>query len=178
MTRSGTRRERGLAVATSIVIGGAVLLTQVVDPQLRAHKTRLTQLRESHLQLVKMKADLLVKNRIDEAYRRVEPLITGHGTDQQEISVFSRDLSGLYAKLNLKTRSVKILPVQEEESYRLLSIRIELEGRVQEVIRFILAVETHPKPLRIEQLTLRAREVADQVQGSFLITKVAAGRRG
>jgi hypothetical protein len=41
-------------------------------------------------------------------------------------------------------------------------------------VRFILAVESHAGPLRIEQFGLRARETADEVQASFLVTKVVA----
>jgi hypothetical protein len=177
MTKAVTRREKTLAAATLVVIVGTVILVFVVEPQLKVHRARIAEVRQAQLQLMKMRTDLLLKNRIDEAYRHVEHLIGGHGTDQQEISVFTREVSDLYAKLNLKTNSVKIFPVQNEQSYRLLSIRIELEGPVQEVLRFILAVEGHPQPLRIEQFALRAQDVIDRVQGSFLVTKVAAGLR-
>ena len=177
MMKAVTRRERVLAVATLTVIFGVVILTCIIEPQLKKRRTRFALLRDSQLQLTKMRTDLLVKSRIDETYRRVEPLIGGTGTDQQEISIFTRELNDLYATLKLKTKSVKMFPPQREENYRLLSIRIEVQGPVREVIRFILSVEAHPKPLRIEQFTLRSQEMIDEVQGSFLITKVAVGHR-
>jgi hypothetical protein len=101
-------------------------------------------------------------------------LMSGTGGDQQEISTFTRELSALYAGLAVKTKSMRILPTNRASNHRLLSIRIEVEGPVREMIRFILSVESCTQPLRIEQLTLRAQEIVDSVSGSLLITKAVA----
>ena len=175
MTFAGvTGRERTLVVLTGIVIAGVLVVTLLIEPQLQIHKAQRANLCELKFQLAKMRGDVLVKNRIEEAYDRVESLIAGQGSDQQEISAFTRDLSALYAGLNVKTKSMKILPTQHEEHHRLLSIRIEIAGSIAEMVKFILAIETHSKPLRVEQVVLKSQEIVDNVHGSFLITKVVA----
>jgi len=117
---------------------------------------------------------LLIKDRIDNIYLQIEPLITNHGSDQQEISAFTRELSDLYSNLNVKTRSIRILPTVNEEHYRRLSVRIEMQGHIREILNFIVSVENTPNPVRIEQFDLRCREIADNVQASFVISKVVA----
>ena len=179
MTLAGvTNREKLLALLTGGVIVGVLAVTVLIEPQLKARKSHLAQLRELRFQLAKMTEDVLVKNRIEQAYEGIESLIVGNGTDQQEISIFTRDLSGLYAGLNIRTKSMKILPTKHEEHYRLLSIRIEFQSPAREAIKFILAIETHPKPLCIEQIVFKAQEAADSVYGSLLVTKVVTGQGG
>lgn len=171
---TGSKRERLLAVLTGVVILGVVIATVIIEPQFKRRQARLVRLRELELQLTKMKGDLLVKSRIDEAYKQIEPLVAGTRGDQQEISAFTRELGDLYGRLGVKTRSVKLLPTVHEEFYRQLSVRIEMEGHIREILRFVRAVETHAKPIRIEELVLKAQEIVDRVHGSFLVTKVVA----
>lgn len=169
-----SNREKLLATITAIVMLGAVIFTVIIEPQLKERKARFARMRQLQLKLTKMKGDLLIKDRIDNIYLQIEPLITSYGTDQQEISAFTRELSDLYSKLNVRTRSIKILPTVSEEFYRRLSVRIEMQGHIREILNFILSVEKNPNPIRIEQFDLRAREIVDNVQVSFVITKVVA----
>jgi Tfp pilus assembly protein PilO len=163
-----------LAAATAGVLLSVGMFTLVVEPRLKERQVRRLEARTLQAKLAKLQADLLVRNRIDKMYEQVAPLIAGTGSDQQEISTFTRELSNLYSALGVRTRSVRLLPTAQEEFYRLLSIKIEMHGDIREIVRFILAVESHTGPLRIEQFGLRARETADEVQASFLVTKVVA----
>jgi Tfp pilus assembly protein PilO len=174
MTSIKCNREKTLAVITAIVIIGTLVFMIVIEPQLKMRKTRLANLRQLQLKLMKMKRDLLVKDRIDSRYSQIEPLIVSHGTDQQEISLLTRELRDLYLKLNVNTRTIKILPVTNEEFYKRLSVRIEMSGHIKEILKFIYSVEAHANPIRIEQFGIKAKEITDNVQASFLITKVVA----
>jgi Tfp pilus assembly protein PilO len=169
-----TGRQTLLAVVTAAVILGTGILTLVIEPRRQEHKARMVQLHDLQVKLAKLQADLLVRNRIDEMYKQIEPLIKNTGNDQQEISAFTRELSDLYSKLNVKMRSVKLLPTVREEFYRLLSVKIEMQGHIRDIVRFVLLIEAHASPLRIEQFGVKARETTDEVHASFLVTKVVA----
>lgn len=174
MASAKKSREKVLAIIAISVILGAVAFTAIIEPQLKERKARLALMRQLQLKLTKMKGDLLLKDRIDDIYSQIEPLIAGNGTNQQEISLFTRELSDLYSKLNVKTKTIKILPIINEEFYRRLSVKIEMSGHVREILNFILSVETYPNPIRIEQFDIKAREITDNIQASFLVTKVVA----
>ncbi len=167
-------REKLLAVIAAIVLAGTAVFGIFIAPQLRVRKQLLEHKHQSQLKLTKMQGDLLIKDRIDSIYSQVEPLITGNGTEQQEISLFTRQLGELYSKLNVKIRSVKILPSVNENFYRRLSIKIEMSGNVKDVLQFICSVETSQNPLRIEQFDLKGQETSNNIEVSMLVTKVVA----
>ncbi|MCK4787732.1 MAG: type 4a pilus biogenesis protein PilO [Desulfobacteraceae bacterium] len=173
---AGTKnnREKLLATIAATVILGAVTFIAIIEPQLKERKLRLERMHQLQLNLTKMKGDLLIKDRIDNIYSQIKPLIASNGTDQQEISLFTRELSDLYSKLNVRIRLVKILPIVNEEFYKRLSVKIEMSGHVKNILNFIRSVEAYPNLIRIEQFDLKAREIIDNVQASFLITKVVA----
>ena len=180
ISSSRSNREKVLVVITVIVALSVSIFIVVIEPQLKEHKTRLMRMNQLRLKLTKMKGDLLVKDRIDSIYAQIEPLIASSGTDQQEISLFTRELSDLYSKRDVKTRTIKILPLTNEEFYRRLSVRIEMSGHIRETLNFIASIEKHPNPLRIEQFDIKSREIVDNVEATFVITKVVAkpGKKG
>lgn len=167
-------REKILAVITVIVVVGALVFTVIIEPQLKKRQVSLARMNQLHLKLIKLKSDLLIKDRIDSVYAQIEPLIVGDGSDQQEKSHFTRELSELYSKLDITVTSTTILPTMNEEFYRRLSAKVQMHGHVMEILRFILAVEALSSPVRIEQFDFRARETVDNVNATFLVTKVVA----
>lgn len=168
-----SNREKVLAIIAAIVVFGGIVFGVFIEPQLDERRARLARMNKLKLMLVKMRGDLLMKDRIDSAYLQIEPLITSNGSDQQEKAAFTRELSDVYSKLNVKPRSINILPTDDGEEYcRRLSVKIVMQGHIREILNFILAVENNPKPVRIEQFDLRTREVVDNVQMTFVISKV------
>jgi len=169
-----SNREKRLAVVTALLLVCSVMFGAIISPQLEERRIRLERLHGLELKLTKMESDLLMKDRIESVYSQIEPLIARTGTDQQEISLLARNLGELYSKLNVKIRSVKILPVLREQFYRRFSIKVEMTGHVRDVVSYILAVERSDNALRIERIDLKARDITDNVQGTFLITKIVA----
>ena len=159
---------------TVCVVACAVVFVVIIEPQLKKRRTSLERMHQLQLKLTKIKGDLLIKDCIDSVYSQIEPLIAGEGTDQQEKSRFTRELSGLYSKLNVTITSTTILPTVDEQFYRRLSAKIEMHGHVKEVFNFVLAVEANRSPIKIEQFHFKAREIVDNINASFLITKVVA----
>lgn len=170
-------REKKLAIATMATLASVLIFLIIVDPQLARHKALMDQIHQQQINLTKMKSDLLVKDRIEKEYLEIEPLIRSSRTDQQEISLFTRELNDLYSPLQVKIGSVKIFPLVQNEFYRQLSIKIEMSGDIKDIMGFIRAIESSPKPLRVERLTLDVKEIIDQVQASFLISKVISSQK-
>lgn len=170
------KREKLLAVVTAAILGSLFLFTTIIDPQLKKHNALSARLSQLQLDLAKAQNNLLIKDRIENVYEQIEPLITAEGNQQQQISDFTRLLDQIYSKLNVKIRSVKILPVTDEGHYRKLSIRIEMTGFVKDFFKFIEAVEQHTEPVRIEQFDLTCQESKDTVMASMIISKIVTGK--
>jgi Tfp pilus assembly protein PilO len=172
--KDSKKREKLLAIVTTVILGSIFLFTTIIDPQLKKHKTLSNRLSQLQLELTRARGNLLIKDRIEKAYTQIEPLIAAQGSQQQQISNFTRLLDQIYSKLNVKIRSVKILPVTNENYYRKLTIKIEMKGFVEDFLKFIEVVEQHTEPIRIEQLDLTSQEAKDTVMASMIISKVVS----
>ena len=173
--KDSKKREKRLAIVTVAILGLVFLFTTIVDPQLKKHKALSSRLAQLQIDLTRARGNLLIKDRIEKAYTQIDPLIAAHGSQQKQKSDFTRLLDQIYSKLNVKIRSVKILPVADESYYRKLTIRIEMKGFVKDFIKFIEIVEQHAEPIRIEQLDLTSQETKDTVMASMIISKIVSG---
>jgi len=171
-------RERFLGATTAALIVGAVIFAGVIRPQLIERRLRLEDMRGLELKLSRMQRDVLEKDRIDQIYSQIEPLIAGTGTDLQEKSKFARELYDLFSTRNVQTRAVNPLPLLREEFCRRLKIKIDMTGNIRDILKFIFAVETSANPIKIEKLELNTRETTDDVHASFTVTKVVARAEG
>jgi hypothetical protein len=121
-----------------------------------------------------MKGDILIKDRIDRTYSQIGSLIKGVGTDQQEISLFSRELDSLVSRAIIKPGSVKILPVIHETHYRKLTIKLQTTDDIKKITGFINALESFEKPIRLEKIDFTAKERPDNVTASIVLTKIVS----
>lgn len=168
------KREKILAAITVVIIAGAILNWALVKPQTNSLRQLRLDRQLLEQKLLKLKSDYRVKDQINEIYTQIEPLMQSKGTDQQEISQFTRQLNDLYGPLGLTIKSVKILPPTHEPFYRSLSIKIEMSGKIKRIASFMELLTSQPEPIKIESFTLQAQEVADSVSAMFLITKILA----
>lgn len=169
-------RKRGklLAIVTAAILGSTFLFTIIVDPQLKKHKALSGRLAQLQLDLTRARGNLLIKDRIEKVYTQIEPLIAAQGNQQKQISDFTRLLDQIYSKLNVKIRSVKILPVADENYYCKLTIRIEMTGFVKDFLKLIEEVDQRTEPIRIEQFDLTSKETKDTIMASMIISKIVS----
>ena len=172
--KDSKKREKVLSVFTGAILVSIFLFCMIIDPQLKKHRALSLAFSQLQLDLSKARGNLLIKDRIEKAYTQIEPLIASRGNEQQQISDFTRLLDQVYSKLNMQIRSVKILPVSNENYYRKLTVRIEMKGFVKDFLKFIEAVEEHREAIRIEQLELTSQETKDSVMASMIISKVVS----
>ena len=135
--KDSKKREKLLAIVTAVTLGSGFLFVTIINPQLKKHNALSSLLSQLQLDLTKARGNLMVKDRIEKAYIKIEPLIAAQASQQQQVSNFTRLLDQIYSKLNLNIRSVKILPVTDKNYYQKLSIRIEMKGFVRDFLEFI-----------------------------------------
>lgn len=170
----GSKREKTLAVITAVVLFCAAVFFGIVLPEIQHYhlqKQRLSKMREK---LAKMNGDLMVKDQIQNFYARIEHLLVSEETEQREISALTQELTDLYSSLNVKVRSIKILPVTKQEFYTKLAVRIEMTGHIRDILKMIFSLERYREPISIEKLELFAQDTTDRVKAVFTVTKVTA----
>ncbi len=110
--------EKKLVIITAVVLVAVVMYTGVIEPQMIRRKESIQKKQQLQLDLTRMKADMLLRDRIEKKYAQLKSMMQSAGTDQQEISRFSRELNDIYTKLPVKIKTIKILPLQEERFYK------------------------------------------------------------
>lgn len=170
--RSLTPRERVLGSLVFTTIAGAVLFESAIQPQL----TRNTELRhrvnQSQVSLTQMRANLQLKDQIEARYEELKGLIRESGSPSQEMAGFAEALTGMYLPLKVQTKSVRPLPDIDEGFYRKFTLRVEMEGSVPEIAKFMAAMTDFPAPIRVERLDITCKERPDYVTAMFVITKI------
>ncbi|MBN2591528.1 MAG: hypothetical protein JXA96_16805 [Sedimentisphaerales bacterium] len=173
MTNSERKnREKILAIVTIIVVLGALAFSIIIEPQLAKRKKSLEEMYQLQLKLTKMRTDVRMKDRTDNIYSVYEPVIASIGNDAKDLSVFARELRNLYNKLEVKNMSIN--PIIKEEFFKQLSMKIEVSGKIQDILSFILEVERYKNPIHIERMDIISHEITDTVKATFVITKVVA----
>lgn len=166
--------EKILVVITAIVVLSALTFSIIIEPQLKGRKSRLDHMNKLQLKLTKMTNDVSMKERTDKLYSVYEPFIAGSGTDQDEISLYTRELRSLYQNLKVNIRTVTINPIVREDFFKQLSVKIEMSGNIKEILKFIYMIDNYNKPIHTELLDIISQEPTDTVKASFVITKVVA----
>ena len=176
MAKSTVRnREKTLAVITVAVIIGALLFTMVVEPYLDERDTLLRHLDELELRSIRIDKDLSAQDYVERQYSELASVLAkseGTGDNQQAQSVFVGQLKQLYQGQNLYARSVRLLPTSNEKFHRILSIKIDFQGNIEQILGFIHALERSNSPIKIVKLDIEARDVPNSVRAAFVITKV------
>ena len=169
-----TNREKQLAILTTLVIVGTLVFTSVVRPQLQNARQLRKQYADLELKALKIQNDLLQKNRVERKYALIKSLLASDSTEAQEMGGFSKELTQLYARQGLRLKAEKPLPLLREKSYRVLSMQIELQGQINQVLSSIHSLEASENPIGIKRCEIKAREQRDEVNALFYVDKIVA----
>ncbi len=168
-----SNREKGLGLLTAVIVGGVAVYVFLLEPPWRARKALMEQQTGTRLRLVKIQNDMRLKDYIDKTFREVESLIAGASNENQEMSVFSRQLRDLSSGLGLK-HQFRPLPMVREKYYRVLSMRVEVGGNVRTVLDFMNRIERLPSPVNVRNCEMKAQAIEDTIQATLTVCKIVA----
>lgn len=176
MARTWTRREKTLALAVLAALAGFIALRGIAMPLLS--RWRLLADQESALQArcLRARTQLLLKKKVErerEAYARE---ISRQGSDQEEQSFLLQEVERLSRDMPIRIRGMRPLPPQEMGFYKRYAVTLELEGSVENVLRFLHTVESSPKLLKIERVQVTADgKNRGNLLSSMLVSRPAMG---
>jgi Tfp pilus assembly protein PilO len=180
MARTWTKSEKRLAVVVLAALIGFIALRGAIMPL--ASQWRFLAERESALesQCLRARTQLLLKKKVEherEAYARE---ISRQGSDQEEQSFLLQEVERLSRDLPIRIRGMRPLPPQEMGFYRRYAVTLELEGSVENVLKFLCSVESSPKLLKVErvQLTADSRNRGNLTASMFVSRPAVGGAEG
>lgn len=168
-------REKKLLLIAGIVVAVLVGDQFVLKPMINGWRTRGERISELS-QLVSRGKQLIDR---EEALERRWELMRASALPLNRSQAETRLLSGMSewedrSGVDVISRRPEWRPSDEQELYDLLEIRLSLEGSLEQITRFIHAVESSSLPVRVERFEL-AR--SDDRGRSFNSTTVITGLR-
>jgi len=165
-------REKTLMAATVTVIAAALLLVGIIEPQREEHQALGTRLNELELKVLKINQDLSVRHHIERKHEALVSLLSASEDAASGPQGFARQINALCREQGLKMRSLQALPSQDQQAYRVLSLKLDLQGYIDQILHFIHAVEQSKSPIRIVRLDLETRNIVDLMNASLVVSKV------
>ena len=170
-----SRREKTLARITAILIALAIVFGGVVKPQLKQRRQLMQRKGELEKEAFLTQENLHLRNSVEKIHGvLVESLIISGGTESQEIAQLFRELRQLYEKQDLTPKSQSKLPTLFEPSYTVLSVKIELQGNINRIMRFIRSIAEAEAPLGIAKCEIQAQDQRDTVKAFFTVNKIVS----
>lgn len=177
-----SHRERLLALTTGILIIVVVLFEFIFEPQLEKRKQLMTQYIDLKLKATVIQNDLLVRDHVEQQYKLIRAQLQcdlnsnqSQRTDDQELGSFAQSLLNLQEKHGLAQKSFRLSGTEQQASFKILKLQLELQGHVSRLLHFIRAVEYSSEPWEIHRCDIRACDQKDIVKAIFEIRKIVAG---
>jgi type II secretory pathway component PulM len=170
-------REKRFAVLTLIVVLSALVYRIVLLPELR----RLWALQDSQanleLQVLEMERALALGDRIEERYKRYEAIIEQKATDLEESTDFLRTLSDATKAYDMKVVGQWTPPILASEYYKIFSGGLRVDTRPVWLARFLASLEKGNQLIRVEDISIRALDDAENLRVEMKLTKVVAAEK-
>jgi len=167
-------RERRLFV---VAVGAAVLVLlyrMAFLPTVRRLRTLSGQVAVAQAEVRAMEATLKLRRRIEVEHQRFSSLLTGAGSDEEEMSELLREVNLAATKHGVEPRTIDPRPYEYEPFCRRFVAYVEVRGRAAPLCRFLHELEASGSLISFRTLDLRALSEAGSLQAGLTVVKIAA----
>lgn len=165
-------REKALALAVAIIVGGFALLNWVIDPALAAFENVDTQAEQLEQDLIRARALVDSESKIRKQWGGYEKAGLARSLEQADaetgraILVWAEDAR--LTKVKLSDGKDKI---DDEQPFGELSYTLQAAGRLSQICELFYTILESPFPLRIEKCVIDVQNNdGDNLQLSLTVT--------
>ncbi len=158
-----SRRERGLVVATLVILGVMLGRYLLVDPLLERRewvKGQLVtqpQLLEKNLRYIGQKDELAAALESGRsAIKAIEPRLLSGDTPSVHASDLQEVVQSLATKEGTQVITTRVLNPESAGAFFKIAIQIEIGGQVEQIASLIRGIETSPKLLIVDEINVRS----------------------
>lgn len=166
-------RERKIALTAAGVVIGSLIFNLWLYPAIGRWQHLNEETAELNVTLLKMERALKLRGRIEKEYKHYQEQILTTGSNEEEMASLLRELESLSRPFGLYISNIKPLPINDQGFYKKYTVRLEAEGELITLAKFLYSLRTSPQLLKVERLQLEARKGSDLLRANFLVTKVS-----
>ena len=175
MLENITKREKILGVITISAALAAIAYNQVIEPLVKRWNTLEKEIRHKEVLLAKHSRILRNKNVIEKSHSEYARFFqTKELTPGEETAIALSGIEKLARAANVHITNIKPLATKSFENYNKFTYRVATESRIGELAKFIYDLKSSEQLLKIETMTLRAKErQPDTIKATLHITKIS-----
>lgn len=149
-----SKREKFSLYLMVVAILTYLIYTYGLNPTLRRLEFLQEELLNKKVRLAKGEALLKEKARIEEDYRRIEPLLD----EEEGVPNLLHRLSKMAKASGVKITRIRQGPYKGEESSKGISLELNLEGDMNALARFLHDLKNSPYLSRVDSLRIRPKQ--------------------
>jgi Tfp pilus assembly protein PilO len=171
------RQSKFIIAGLAVLCAGVIYLILFSAP-LRTCLDLNNRLALAKDKLLIMEEALYRRDQVEALCKEYEDRILATGTDAEELGFLLKELESLTRTRNVQVKRIRQLPSQWIGGYRRFLVSLEVEGRVHNMFELLHAINTSPKILIVESLTIQALRTAPNLLSvNILISRTSAGSK-
>jgi len=169
-----SKRERTLVIGVASLVFASLLYIFLVEPVIKRYGGTGEQIEAKRLKLKKASKLLKQKEQVSSLFQELSGIVkSGQGSQEEEMAELLSEIENLARESNIRISGMKPLSIKEISFYKKYTVEIDSEGSIEELMKFLHAVQASPQVLKVEQLELTSKSGAQgSLKVSLLINKL------
>jgi Tfp pilus assembly protein PilO len=173
MGRTFSRREKIVFAAAGVVVGLFLLERGLVSPLARAWSELDEEVASKEIQLRRELQTLEQRDAALRAEKLYSPSLQQTGSDEEEMVKLLKDIEVHARQAGVKVRDLRPQPMRKNAYGKVCAVMVTTEASWPPLAAFLHNVETSPRFLRVEKLTVNAKSDSSSVlKAQLLVNKV------
>ncbi len=130
----------------------------------------VTQKLESQKRRLQKNLNTIKRNKhVTQQYNEIVDTFGQKGSDEKEMSAIIADVEAITKRMNLRFSEMKPQKVAEEEFFKVFSISLKLEGRIEQLTHFLYLLQNTPYFFRVDELRLDKKSQRNSLLNIHLV---------
>lgn len=166
-----SKRQKMLALVVAILLGFAVIDRLIYQPIAGQFEAVDQEIQEQERQLRKNQRYMAARQRILKEYQRYAGDIKATGSEKEEMALLLNEIEGLARQSGLSIINMKPQPTIPTEFGEKNVVDIEVEGRMDDLIKTLHGLYGSKHLLRVEKFRLASQKAGASMKGELTVTK-------
>ena len=149
------KKELNLLILCCIIITTVLSYVIIIEPFLKRYKSIRGEIQARQVKLLKLKRTLLLKEPVELSYLEILPRLSQAGSDEEKYALFLKEVELTSRRNNIYITTLKPISVKKDNNKtKEYIIKVEAEGRLDSLAKFLYALPESGLLLSLEQLQI------------------------
>lgn len=148
------KKELNLLILCCIIVITIFCYIVIIEPYLKDYESIKKGIQERQAKLLKSQRILLLREPIELSYLEILPRLSQVGSDEEKFALFLKEVELNSRQSNIYITSLKPIGIIEEVNYKEYLIRMEAEGNLCSLAKFLYSLPESGQLVSLKQLQI------------------------